>query len=227
MQEHAFTWFSLLPQPDHLEGGVLVALLVLGFGAVVGWRIRRTEAAIEPEDGVTARNLGEAFVEAMSGLAEGVIGPGSARYVPLLAAFFAYIIVANMVGLVPGLSPPTAEFNMTLGLGVVSFVAYNVYGVREHGLKYVRQFTGPILVLAPLMFCIEVFSHLFRPISLGIRLFANLFADHQVVEIFTQLTYPPIPVAFLFLGAFVGVVQAFVFTMLSAVYISLAVSHEH
>ena len=79
----------------------------------------------------------------------------------------------------------------------------------------------------PLMFVVEIFSHLFRPVSLGIRLFANMFADHQVVEIFTGLTKFGIPVVFYVLGAFVAVVQAFVFTMLSAIYIALAVSHEH
>jgi len=81
--------------------------------------------------------------------------------------------------------------------------------------------------LYPLMFVVEIFSHLFRPVSLGIRLFANLFADHQVVEIFTNLTKIGVPVIFYVLGAFVSIVQAFVFTMLSAIYIALAVSHDH
>src|SRR5262249_52936698 len=140
---------------------------------------------------------------------------------------FIFILVCNLIGLIPGFSPPTSDFNITFGLGVVAFVAYHVHGGREHGFRYAKQFLGAVAFLYPLMLIVELFSHSFRPISLGIRLFANLFADHQVVEIFTGLTYPPVPVVFYVLGAFVGVVQAFVFTMLTAIYIALAVSHDH
>src|SRR4030095_1127603 len=167
------------------------------------------------------------FVEAMQGLAEGVIGHGSEKYVPLLATFFIFILVANLLGLVPGFSPPTSDFDITFALGVVSFVAYNYYGARAHGAGYVKQFLGPMLLLAPLMLLVEIFSHAFRPISLGIRLFANMFADHQVVAMFTDMTKVVIPVIFYLLGAFVSVVQAFVFTMLTAIYIALAISHDH
>jgi F-type H+-transporting ATPase subunit a len=225
--KHSFTWLGSLPAPESLLTSGLVALLLIVFAAVVSRRLAAPGAAIEPEDGVTARNVAEVFVEAIAGLAQGVIGHGAERYVPLLATFFIFILVANLIGLVPGFAPPTADFNITLGLGAVSFVAYHVYGSREHGVRYVKQFLGPMLFLAPLMLVVELFSHMFRPISLGIRLFANMFADHQVVEIFTGLTKFGIPVVFYGLGAFVAVVQAFVFTMLSAIYIALAVSHEH
>ena len=106
-------------------------------------------------------------------------------------------------------------------------MAYHVAGTREHGFKYLQHFLGPVVFLAPLMLVVELFSHMFRPVSLGIRLFANMFADHQVVEIFTGLTKVGVPVIFYVLGAFVAVVQAFVFTMLSAIYIALAVAHDH
>ena len=93
--------------------------------------------------------------------------------------------------------------------------------------RYAKQFLGPVLWLAPLMLMVEIFSHAFRPISLAIRLFANLFADHTVLEIFTGLVPIALPIPFYALGAFVSVIQAFVFTMLTAIYISLAISHEH
>ena len=112
-------------------------------------------------------------------------------------------------------------------LGLVSFVAYHAAGARAHGFSYVKQFLGGVLFLAPLMLVVELFSHAFRPISLGIRLFANMFADHQVVSIFIEKTKFIVPIAFYALGAFVCVIQAFVFTMLSAIYIALAVSHDH
>jgi F-type H+-transporting ATPase subunit a len=227
MEHKPFTWLGLLPFPEPVLTAALVAVGLLAFSMVVRRKLVVTEAAIDPEDGVTARNFAEIFVESMTGLAEGVIGHSGERYVPLLGSFFIFILVANLVGLVPGFTPPTSDFNITFGLGVVSFAAYHVYGAREHGSAYVKQFLGSVVFLYPLMLVVEIFSHLFRPVSLGIRLFANMFADHQVIEIFTELTKLGIPVVFYVLGTFVGVVQAFVFTMLSAIYIALAVSHEH
>jgi len=227
MEHHGFSWIGLLPGPENLLTSALVATLILIFAAVVHRRLAVTEAAIEPEDGVTLRNVAEMFVESISGLAEGVIGHGSERYVSLLASFFVFILVANLLGLVPGFTPPTSDFNITFALGVIAFVAYHVEGAREHGGKYVKQFLGSVIFLYPLMFVVEIFSHAFRPVSLGIRLFANMTADHEVVRIFTELTYLVVPVVFYVLGAFVSVVQAFVFTMLSAIYIALAVSHDH
>jgi len=227
MEQEPFTWFGALGLPEKIATAGLVAGLLVVFAALVSRKLGATDAALEPEDGITARNLAEGLVEAISGLAEGVIGHGAQRYVPLLASFFVFILACNLIGLVPGFSPPTSDFNITFGLGLVSFVAYQVAGAREHGLRYVKQFLGSVVLLYPLMLVVELFSHVFRPVSLGIRLFANMVADHQVVEIFTGLTKIGIPVAFYALGAFVCVVQAFVFTMLSAIYIALAVSHDH
>jgi F-type H+-transporting ATPase subunit a len=231
--EHPFTWLSALPfvrdhsVPENAATAILVVLLLLAFAFRVRRGVSDVEKAIDPEDGMTTRNIGEVFVEMISGIAEGVIGHHYERYVPLLAAFFAFILVSNLLGLVPGFSPPTSNINTTLGLGLTSFVAYNAYGLKEGGLKYLKHFLGPLLVLAPLMLLIELMSHSFRPLSLAIRLFANMFADHELITIFTQLTKVGIPVIFYFLGMLVCVVQAFVFTMLSAVYISLAVSQDH
>jgi len=225
--EHGFTWLGSLGLPDAIATSLLVATALIVFALVAHRRLASATASVEPEDGVTVRNVAETFVEAMHGMAEGVIGHGAERYVPLLATFFIFILISNLLGLVPGFSPPTSNFNITFALGVVSFVAYNYYGARAHGAGYVKQFLGPILLLAPLMLLVEIFSHAFRPISLGIRLFANMFADHKVVEMFTDLTKVGVPVVFYLLGSFVSVVQAFVFTMLTAIYISLAISHDH
>jgi F-type H+-transporting ATPase subunit a len=227
MGHHAFTWIGLFPGPETLLTAGLVATLLIGFALVANRRLVTTEAAIAPDDGVTARSFAEMFVEAISGMAEGVIGHGSERYVPLLATFFIFILVSNLLGLVPGFTPPTSDFNITLALGLITFVVYHGAGVREHGSGYLKQFIGSVIFLAPLMLVVELFSHAFRPVSLGIRLFANMTADHEVVAIFTGLTYAVVPVIFYVLGAFVAVVQAFVFTMLSAIYIALAVSHDH
>jgi F-type H+-transporting ATPase subunit a len=163
----------------------------------------------------------------MNGLAEGVLGHHYHQYVPLLAAFFAYILISNLLGLVPGIVPPTSHFQITFALGLVSFAAYHAYGLKAQGASYLKHFLGPLMLLAPLMLPIELVSHMFRPVSLGIRLYANMYADHEVIGIFTALTKVVVPVIFYVLGAFVCVVQAFVFTMLTAIYISLGVSHDH
>jgi F-type H+-transporting ATPase subunit a len=147
--------------------------------------------------------------------------------VPFFATIFLFILFANLIGLLPGFTPPTDSFHTTFALGAVSFVVYNYYGFQEHGAKYLKHFMGPVVWLAPLMIVVELFSHAFRPISLAIRLFGNMFADHLVLGIFTDLTKLVAPVAFYMLGALVCVVQAFVFTVLSMVYVALAVSHDH
>jgi F-type H+-transporting ATPase subunit a len=227
MEHHSFTWFSWIPYPDQIETCIAVSIALMLFAVVVHGRLRNTEQAIEPDDGMSARNIAEATVELISGLAENVIGHGGSKFVPLLAAFFVYILIGNLLGLIPGFSPPTSNSGVTFGLGFVAFLAYNAAGFREHGAKYGKQFLGPVIFLAPLMLMIELVSHAFRPMSLGIRLAANMSADHTVVEVFTEMTNLLIPVLFLGLGAFVSLIQAFVFTMLSAIYISLAVSHDH
>src|SRR5258706_3072364 len=232
MEHDSFTWLRTL---GHLEGawehvaasGIVVALLLV-FAFRVRAGLADTEAAIVPEEGMTARNVAEWFVEVITGIARSAIPEQAERYVPLLATFFAFILLANVLGLVPGFAPPTSSFNITIALGCVSFGAYHAYGVKAQGLvKYLRHFLGPLLLLAPLMLVIEIFSHAFRPVSLGVRLYANMFADHTVIEIFTDLTHFLIPVAFYALGFFVCIVQSFVFTMLSAIYISGAVGHGH
>jgi F-type H+-transporting ATPase subunit a len=187
-----------------------------------------TEAALMPDDGVTGRNVAEAFVEAIVSIAQAAIPEHAERFVPLLATFFVTILLSNLLGLVPGFAPPTSSFNITFALGLVSFGAYHAYGIKAQGVgAYFRHFLGPVLFIAPLMLIIEIFSHAFRPVSLGVRLYANMFADHTVIEIFTGLTKLFIPILFYGLGFFVCLVQSFVFTMLSAIYISGAVSHGH
>jgi F-type H+-transporting ATPase subunit a len=229
--EHGFTWLGTIGHLEggwqHLAGAVLVTLLLLAFGVVVRSRFADPERAIAPEDGITVRNVAEAFVEAIIGIAKSAIPHHAEHYVPLLATFFVFIFVANVLGLVPGFAPPTSSFNVTFALGLVSFGAYHAYGVKAQGLKsYLKHFLGPVMFLAPLMATIEIVSHSFRPVSLGVRLFGNMFADHEVINVFTDLTHVLIPVAFYALGFFVCLLQSFVFTMLSAIYISGAVTHE-
>jgi len=112
-------------------------------------------------------------------------------------------------------------------MGLFAFIFYNLVGFKAHGAAYLKHFLGPVLWLAPLMLIIELASHIFRPLSLGIRLRANMTADHAVLHSFTELVPIGIPVIFMGLGVFVSFMQAFVFTLMTMVYISLSASHDH
>ena len=143
-----------------------------------------------------------------------------------MCSFFLFILLCNFIGMIPGFAPPTSNFNITLALGAVSFLAFNYYGFKAQGVGYLKHFAGPIWWLAVLMIPLEIIGALVRPFSLGLRLFGNLFGDHLVLEIFTDLTRVAVPVVFYLLGTLVTVIQAFVFTLLSMIYIALAVHHE-
>ena len=229
--EHGFSWVQHVPGLMLLEPHTATALLVMVGLLLFALRARQQLVAasdpVVPDGGFSARNIAEVVTEFIANLSESVIGHAGAKYVPLFASLFIFILGANVIGLIPGFTPPTDNFNVTLALGVVSFVAYNYCGLRAHGLAYLKQFMGPLLVLAPLMIVVELLSHLFRPASLAIRLYGNMFADHLLLGIFTDLTKLLVPVIFYLLGTFVSLVQALVFTLLTMVYVGLAVSHDH
>lgn len=234
--EQPFTWFSalhpLLPYPlSLLSEPNFTALLVMAVLIALAYRFRRSllraSDPVVPEEHLSMRNVLELLAEAVVGLSDGIIGKKGRKYVPFFGSLFIFIITANFLGLLPGFTPPTSSFLSNLGLGIVVFFAYHYFGVREHGVRYFKQFVGPMLFLAPLFILIEFASHLFRPISLSIRLFGNMFGDHLVLEIFTNLTKVVVPVLFYILGSLVSVIQAAVFTILSVIYVAMAISHEH
>ena len=112
-------------------------------------------------------------------------------------------------------------------MGLIVFVCYNWAGIREHGFAYIKQFLGPVAFIAPLLLPIEMISHASRPLSLALRLYANIFGDHLVVGIFSQLTYLVVPSLLMFFGLLVAVIQSFIFVLLTCIYISMAKSHDH
>ncbi len=227
--EHPVTWTGLIGIPHGDWEYFAIGMLVMGILLLLGLKARsdlKKDSAIVPDEKLTARNVFELLVESIGGLADNVIGHGAAHYVPLLSTFFIFILFCNFMGLLPGFTPPTSDFDITLALGVVSFLAFNYYGFKAQGPAYLKHFMGPILWLAPLMIVLELVGTLVRPVSLGLRLFGNLFGDHLVLEIFTGLTKVGVPVVFYMLGTLVSVIQAFVFTLLSMIYIALAVAHH-
>jgi F-type H+-transporting ATPase subunit a len=228
--EHPFTWVSVIPGLKLLQPHTATATLVIAglliWAYVARRQLRAAPDPVLPDATLTARNTLEIFVEWFLGFIEGIMGHKGRRYVPVYATFFLFILTANLTGLLPGFTPPTSDFNVTFALGVTSFFVYNYYGMRVKGVGYVKHFVGPIWWLAFLMLPLELIDNCVRPISLALRLFGNMTGDHLVLEIFTGLTKVGVPVIFYMLGAFVSLIQAFVFTILSIIYLSLALA-EH
>jgi F-type H+-transporting ATPase subunit a len=228
--EHSFTWVSVIPglnrMADHTATATLVIAALLTWGFVARRQLQAATDPVVPDATLTARNTLEIFVEWFVGFIEGILGRKGRQFVHVYGTFFLFILAANLTGLLPGFTPPTSNFNVTFALGVTSFVIYNYYGLRAKGFDYLKHFLGPIWWLSFLMLPLELIDNLVRPVSLALRLFGNMTGDHLVLEIFTGLTKVVIPVVFYMLGAFVSLVQAFVFTILSIIYLSLALA-EH
>lgn len=227
--EH-FSWFTLLGlgKFDHIIGLVLVTVFLV----VTGVRFRRnvtSDKSLLPSARPSFRNFVELLgIDFLLGMLTNIFGSRekAKRYFPLLAGSFFFILFCNLLGIVPGFLPPTGNLNTTLAFGILIFIMYNFYGLRAHGAGYVKQFLGPVAFLAPLMLIIELVSHAVRPVSLSLRLFMNITGDHMVMGVFMNLTHFLIPALFIALGIFVSFLQAFIFTVLSAIYIGLAESHH-
>jgi F-type H+-transporting ATPase subunit a len=250
--EHGFTWYNLLPHelqvvlPEHTFFAILVSLLVIVFALCARTGLVRAQDPTVPEEKIGTRNITELLLEyVVVRQSDAIIGKAGRKYVPYFASFFFFILFSNLMGLLPGFVPPTGNLNTTLGLALVSFVGYNVIGVREQGMSYFKHFIGPmthlpgegiisklaflpVLLISVLFFLIlELFSHGFRPVSLSLRLFGNMMGDHEVIGAFIGLTKLVVPVAFYLMGTLVSVIQAFVFMLLSMIYVALAVSGGH
>ena len=230
---HDFTWFGLISggrinhHNIHVFSSGLVVVFLIVSALLVHRKLKRVEERLVPAPKTTLVNLFESAVENLLGLMRGIVGADAPKYLPLIGSLFIYIFLCNVLALIPGFLPPTDNINTNFACALTVFVYYHVMGIRTHGLKgYLKHFMGPILWLGPLMFVIEMIGHLVRPVSLSLRLFGNITGDHLVLGIFSDLVPIFVPVIFLALGLFVSFIQAFVFSLLSTIYISLATAHE-
>lgn len=216
----------------HVFSATFILLLLAAFSFIAFQKVKDTHAAIVPEGQLTIRTFVELLVGAAYSMMSDIMGPKAARFfLPLIGTAAFFILFSNVLGLVPGFTPPTDNLNTTLALALVVFFATHIYGIRENGWNHVKHLFGPIvkwyaLPLMILMFIIEVISHLARPLSLSIRLMANMVADHLVVGAFLSIIAFVLPVPVMVLGSLVVVVQTLVFCVLSTVYIGLAIQHE-
>jgi F-type H+-transporting ATPase subunit a len=211
-----FTWNI----PDH----VIMALLVLVISCVVFPLASRRISRDHP--GPLQHTL-ELLVGGLKDLLRDIVGHGGERFLYIIGAFTVFIFVSNIFGLIYFLQPPTANINTTFALAITAFLYYNWLGIRTQGLgHYLMHFMGPVWWLAPLMFLIEMIGNFARILSLGMRLFGNIFGEHTATGIFMGLIPLVVPWPMMALGIFGAVLQTFVFIMLTMVYISGAVATE-
>jgi F-type H+-transporting ATPase subunit a len=210
--------------PDYL---VMSALVVLALTAVC--LFVRTRLSVE--DPSRLQILFEDGVLALESVLADYIGPKARRYLPIGASIFIFILIGNLMGLVPGLMAPTSNINVTLGCAITVWVYYHVEGVRAQGLwHYIKHFAAPPgapLFTAPLMFPIEIISHLSRIMSLSLRLFGNIFGEELVIAILFSIIPFLVPIPMMFMGIITGTLQAFIFLLLTAIYLGGAVASEH
>jgi F-type H+-transporting ATPase subunit a len=173
------------------------------------------------------QHIFEMIHEFVQGQAEEQVGHEAHRYLPFFGTLFVLILVSNLIGIIPAFESPTMNAPVTCGCALATFCYYHMMGIRANGFGYIKHFLGPMWALAPLMLPIEFVSHLARVLSLTVRLYANMFAGEQVTMVFLKLTYLVVPVAFMGLHVFVGVIQAYIFMLLAMVYVGSAVAHEH
>jgi len=169
----------------------------------------------------------EMIIETFEGLLTDIIGEQGKKYLPMIGTIGLFILFCNLIGLVPGLMSPTTKLNVTAGCALSIFVYYHWQGIRAQGFfKYLKHFTGPIPFMAPLMLPIEIISHFSRPISLSIRLFGNIFAEELLIVVIASIIPFLLPLPFMAIAIITGSIQAFVFVLLSCIYIAGAVAHE-
>lgn len=213
--------------PVHTVHSILTGLILSALSLYLFILLKRAEDYTSADEKPSLKGFFELITEFFSNIITGIIGEEGKKYVPFVTSIFIYILFSNLLGLIPGFYPPTMNINTNVGIAVFVFLSYNYFGLREHGIFYFKRFLGPIPFLAILFLPIEILSHIFRPVSLSIRLFGNIFGDHTALETFTSLVPIFVPALFMVLGLIVSIVQAFVFALLSGIYIALAVSHEH
>jgi F-type H+-transporting ATPase subunit a len=211
--------------PPHVSYAILASLLLIGIALAV-----RSKLSLVPSG---LQNFMEVFYDLFYSTAVTNIGKEyGEKFYPLLGTLFLYILVCNVFGLIPGMESPTSNINMTTSMAIPVFLLYQFYGIKIHGFSYIKHFVGPIrsakaLPFMMLMFCIEVISHIARPVTLAVRLFGNMLAKHLLLVILGLLAPVIIPVAILGLGTLIAFIQAYVFMLLATLYLAGAVEEAH
>lgn len=253
-----FSWFRLIPWIDRdellhstgldqhmVEGHVvpnmavyahawLAVLVVLGFALIARWQLdkARQRQGLEqyfPDEKVSALSFAEVFATGIVGMMSDLLDKKDVRtFFPMIAGLFAYIFTCNIQSIFPGFLPPTDNINTNAGIAVLVFLLFNTVGLSRDPIGYLKHLAGPALFLAPFIFPLEVLSLFIRPVSLTLRLTANMFGDHLVFGVMSGLVPVVLPALLLVLAIVVSTIQAFVFSLLTVIYLHLSLPHhEH
>jgi len=235
--ENHYTYFHCLGLTDantqKFITAVVVGVVLVAVGSkcatALAKRRKRLGAVggVVPEDSITTAGVADLLVEGFVGFQDSVLGREGRKYLPITATVFFYTLILNLIGLIPGIPAATTSVWTTVPVALFIFLSFNFFGIREHGIgNYIKHFAGPIWWLAPLIFALEVMGIFLRILTLNLRLYWNVSADHVVLGVFTDLVPVLAPIVFYVLGTFVCFMQAFVPTILTMIYIMLATQHE-
>ncbi|GAB1535730.1 F0F1 ATP synthase subunit A [Geovibrio sp. ADMFC3] len=222
--EHPLNISMLFPaEIGHTYWHVMMTFLVMVFTLFLGSIASRQGSEVPGR----TQGVFEMAVGAVYNMGVDLMGEEGKPYIPLIFGIGVYVLFSNWMGLIPGFLAPTSNLNSTIAPALVVFFTYQAIGIKKHGFHYIKHFLGPVAFLAPLMFIIEVIGHLARPMSLSMRLFGNVFGEELVIVILFMLVPFLIPLPMVMLGMFTGALQAYVFMMLSMIYISGALEEAH
>ena len=228
--------------PGHLPVVYSASLLAAALLVLAGLSVKRKIEAggVVPDRGITLRNVFEAIVEYLLDMADATMGHEGRKYLGVVCSIFFFILIANLMGLVPLVGGATSYVETACAWAIIAFLVYNFVGIKTHGWKYVYQFMGPSLLdlhvggrkfhvraLAPLFLPLELLLHGARILTLTVRLLANMFADHTVVGVWISMVPIAVPAIFMGLGTLVAFLQAFVFALLTMIYIGSALEEAH
>ena len=210
--------------PEHLIPDYVVMSLIAAGILILFFSLSSKKPTLIPSG---LQNVLELIIQFFENLLSELIGKEGKKYLPMVGTIGLFILACNLMGLVPGFMSPTSKLNVTAGCALTVFVYYHWQGIKSQGLfKYLKHFIGPIPLLAPLMVPIEIISHFSRPLSLSMRLFGNIFAEELLILIMASIIPFLLPLPFMAIAIITAVVQAYVFVLLSCIYIAGAVAHE-
>ena len=210
--------------PEHLIPDYVVMCIIAAGLLILFFSLSSKKPQLIPSK---LQNVLELIIQFFENLLSELIGKDGKKYLPVVGTIGLFILACNLMGLVPGFMSPTSKLNVTAGCALTIFIYYHWQGIKSQGLlKYLKHFMGPIPVLAPLMVPIEIISHFSRPLSLSMRLFGNIFAEELLILIMASILPFLLPLPFMAIAIITAVVQAYVFVLLSCIYIAGAVAHE-
>jgi len=233
--QHNFNSTTVIPAGGsittvhHVYAALVVLLILVVTSLIARARFSKLETAVMPPRTFGVAAFFELFIETVIKQMATIIGPSYKRYVPFIGTLALFIFVSNVMGLIPGMLPGTDNLNTTFACGILVFLYFNFHGLRAHGIGHITHLMNPVgtwwgWFLAPLLFPIEAVGLIVRPITLGIRLAANMVGDHAVLLAFAGIIPLIVPLPFYVLGFLICLIQTAVFVILSCVYISLHAS---